>query len=122
MKIRFDNEGLVEGGVECLIEKDKVLQSEIVFDLTNWIQRQFLELREEAEHSKKSGGRFLAYKHLWIGEGRPFALVEARNSKFVAFCVHPELRDGDWHFESSDAEKVSAFVANKATRVSQLNW
>jgi hypothetical protein len=115
---------LVVGGVECSIQRNNGLESETIFDVADWVMRQFLELRKEAEQAGESGKRYLAFHSIWIGEViRPFALIESHKSKFKVFFIHADLRDkDDWVFESSDVEKISAFVANKARAVSTLEW
>lgn len=124
MKLKYSDDGLVDGGVECAFIRNGEYEIETVFDLTDWIKRQFLELQKEAEIKNEQGGKYLAFHHLWIGGGEmPFAFIEASRSRYKAFCVHPELRDSsDWSIETSNVETASAFLANKAMRVPDLNW
>lgn len=124
MKLRYSDDGFVDGGVECSIYRNGEHETETVFDLTDWIKRQLLELQKEAEGKHQSGGKYLAFHHIWIGDGQmPFGAIQATKSKYIAYCVHPELRDtNEWSFESSDVDKVSFYVAAKAARVSDLDW
>jgi hypothetical protein len=124
MKLKFNDDGLVEGGIQCSMDRSGGVLSEIVFNLTEWIEKRFHELHYEAEQSHQAGRKFIAYHSLWIGEvQKPFAFVQARRSNFTAFCVHPELRNTErWMLESADPEKLSAFLANNARKVSSLEW
>ncbi|MGB7209807.1 MAG: hypothetical protein WBD27_14185 [Pyrinomonadaceae bacterium] len=124
MKLRFSADGLVDGGVECAIYKNEKHEIEHVVHLVEWLRRQLLQLKDEAENKHQSGEKYLAFNQIWIGGGRmPFAAVKATKSSYTAFCVHPEVRDTfDWSLQSPDIDKVSVFLADKAMRVSDLDW
>lgn len=123
MKLKYSSDGLVDGGVECAIYRDGQHETEEVFDLTDWIQRQLMALHNEAENNHQSGEKYLAFHHIWVGGQMPFAAIQATKTGYTAYCVHPEVRnDVDWVVQSADVVKVSTFLADKAMRVSDLNW
>jgi hypothetical protein len=123
MKLKFSDEGLVVGGVDCSTSRAKS-HKETVTDLTDWIKRQLLELQKEGAAKSQVADKHLAFHHVWIGNGvMPFGFIQATKSKYTAFCVHPEFRDrGDLSLTSSNVDKVSAFLAEKASRASNLDW
>lgn len=124
MKLKFSADGLVDGGVDCSIDKDGKREITNVRDLTGWLRSQFVALHNEAEKNHQSGEEYLAFHHIWIGGGHmPFGAIRATKSRYTAFCVHPEIHSTlDSSLQSPDVDKVSEFLAIRAKRVSELAW
>ena len=128
MRLKFSEFGLVEGGIECSFATLNTFgspESETVFDLADWIRKQFLELRVLAEKSGKRGGK--EDRFIWIGETKnPFAQLSSDKSKFFVKYFHPKYvtRQGfstGWkNFESSNLETITNHVIAKAHGVENL--
>jgi hypothetical protein len=123
-KITFEMsfEGLVTGGIICFIEKGNSYEKEMVFDLPDWIEKQFLELRKIAEDSQQQNeNKFKAYRHIWIGDAVfPFAMLVTTFSNYWAIYQHPECRN-ELLPKYSKPNDISFNMALRASKVSNLN-
>lgn len=121
MILTFSSNGLVEGGMDCTVDlnKGQGYDTETVYDVAGWVRNQLLALDVLDKARNKA-----TFHHIWIGDVvMPFALIGARNSKFSAHCVHPEIRnDFDSSCESTIPETVAEWVTRKAQHVSDLEW
>ena len=128
MKLKFADNGYVGGGIECSFATLKTFgspESETVFDLVDWIRKQFLELRVLAKKSGKRGGK--EDRFIWIGETKnPFARFSSDKSNFWVQYRHPKYatRQGFFEiyesFESSNLETIINHVIAKAHGVENL--
>lgn len=93
MKLKFDETGLVAGGIRCRFATRKTLDSpktENVFDLVDWMGKQFLELQIHAKDVGKKGERTEGF--IWLGETvYPFAQIFASRSTYFVSYHHPKL-------------------------------
>jgi hypothetical protein len=120
MKLRLGFDGLVDGGVECAVRRNHDYEIDKVYDLTDWIRRQFVALRREAEASEDKE----ASSSIWIdfdSSHMPFGRIQATTSRYIAMCFHPETKPNS-SLESADLNKVTSFLVEKARSVSELRW
>lgn len=129
MKLKFDETGLVEGGIRCrfaTLETVASPESENVFDLVDWVNKRFSELQILAKDAGKK--RAKAEGIIWLGETiYPFARLFASRSTYSVWYFHPQYtREQGWHtmpeeFESNNLDKVVNQIIAKARRVKNLD-
>src|SRR4051812_38601694 len=102
--MRFDANGLVDGGIKC---RSKDGPTEVVYDLVGWLRSEFAEARGHYLTGDKSG----ALRSLCFGDTvGPFVMVYANASTFQTYYVHPEIQTVE---TSSNSETLATQIAEK---------
>lgn len=116
-------EGIVTGGIDCRVQyvelNKEIKKSEIIFDLPEWISKQFSRMKKEVEHVDEDE-RYVSCL-IWIGEvENAFAIILINGRKYRANIFHPEYKNEP--FEEVRIHDISANLANKAWQLSNLAW
>lgn len=117
-------ETYIPGGIECCVHlnNDKG-EAEVIFDLTDWVRKQYCSLLETSRQKHKDGVRKSnSFCILHIGDDQVIVILETTLSKFKSY-YHPAIsesdnfKSSDIFFESPDIDVASYEVARRALKV-----
>lgn len=116
----------IPGGIECIAQRsDSTQETEIVFDLTEWIKKQYRILLEESRKKHEAGAnKSHSFCVIYIGSSdKVFGMLETTLSNFKSY-YNPaflpesnELKSTDIFYQSVDIDTASFEVSKRALKV-----
>ena len=126
--MKFTPDGQVEDGLLlCGYWEGGLFSSLKVFDVFDWLKKQFIRLRVLYENAPPVSGRKPSTNRMIYlgGDEAPFCSLHANKTSFRVYFFHPEIvgmPENVGIYESADVDEVRSLIIRKASKVSTFNW